>query len=140
MPGGTFLGGLDDFLSEIAIVDEGAAGAIFDDGFVGTAHVDINALIIHSLGKPKLVCKSPVGELLSGLEEVFGVFAPDLGDKRRFFWSELKSVEQVWTAGTLEAIDVYELGEKDVGACAISDDLAKDRIGHIVHRRQNEEW
>lgn len=65
---GAGFGGGDDVGGTGVVVDEGGADAMFEDGFLGTAHVEVDAI------------EAEVGDDAGGGFEVGEGVAPDLGD------------------------------------------------------------
>jgi len=110
--------------------DQAGAGAALDDLALGAAHIQVD---------PDEASEFTAGEFAGDSAERLRLLTPDLGDQRLLAFG----VDEAATGGVAtardQATDIDELGEEDVRCAGFCHDAAKDRVGDIFHRREDED-
>src|SRR6266496_2906624 len=119
----------DNFTGQLGVFNERRACAMFSNGPVRAAHVNVDGSVAH------------VPQAVRHLGKMFGISPPDLG----YQWSFVRGKTQARLGAVLalwatKAIGVRKFCEIDVGRCGLGDDVAKYRVGHGFHGCEGKKW
>src|SRR3989344_3831376 len=122
---GSFLCGTNQFAREFGVLDKRGSGALLLHLFVGTTHINVDAVKTEFLGE------------LRGFAHLLRLAGKKLGNDRPLRFAIHQIDKQFLSPRATESIGGNKLGKHDIGLAVLRDDAPKSCVGDIGHRREN---